>query len=349
MADAGPLGPLFKPMLGPCLRSIYRAGLARKNARFDMGQGVTTFDRPVISVGNLSVGGTGKTPMVEMIVRVLLDSGRTPCIAMRGYKSRSGRSDEADSYRAALPDIHIVAQPDRASGLRKLLATPEGNAIDTIVLDDGFQHRQIARDLDIVLIDATRSPFDDHLLPMGWLRETPDALARADAVIVTHADQVAPDACERLAGQILDVHNRPPLAFTSHAWRSIHSSESNSPEPVESLRGHSVLLVCAIGNPRAFLDQARRLGVDVVESMFLRDHDPYTAGTITRIHKRLARLDVAAIFVTGKDWAKLSTLDRSRWPIPVLYPRLDIEFSSGRSAFEAALQSAINPATPPQA
>jgi len=345
MADAGPLGPLFKFTLGPCLRRIYRVGLARKNARFDDGQGVTRFDRPVISVGNLSVGGTGKTPMVETIVRLLRESGHTPCIAMRGYKSKSGQSDEAESYRAALPDIPIIAQPDRTAGLKKLLATSEGNAIDAIILDDGFQHRQIARDLDIVLIDATRSPFDDHLLPMGWLREPPGSLARANAVIVTHADQVTPDARERLTSQIIDAHNRAPLAFTSHAWRDIQSSENDTPEPVESLTGLRVLLVCAIGNPQAFLDQAQRLGVEIVESIFLKDHDPYSMGTVARIHKSLATLDVAAILVTGKDWAKLSTLEQPSWPIPVLHPQLEIEFSSGQAAFKAALLSAIKPAT----
>ncbi len=155
---------------------------------------------------NLSVGGTGKTPMVMHVLRVLLERGYRPCVAMRGYsKSKDGAADETDAYRRAFPEVPIMAQPDRIAGLRSLLErTPAEKQFDRVVLDDGFQHRQIARDLDVVLIDATpgRSVFADRLLPAGWLRERVGSLARASAVVLTHAELASREHIDALRGAI---------------------------------------------------------------------------------------------------------------------------------------------------
>lgn len=346
MHDAGPLGPLFKPVLGPPAAALYARAIARINARYDRGVGVVTLDRTVISVGNLSVGGTGKTPLVAHIARLLRDDGRTPCIAMRGYRSARAGSDEADAYRLALPDIALVVQPDRAAGLAQLFATDQGRAIDTVILDDGFQHRRINRDLDLVLIDATSSPFQDRLLPMGWLREPPAALARAHAVVVTRADQIPADALDQLSRQINEHHGRPPLALTRHAWRSIRSSRQSEPLPVDSIQGLRVLLVCAIANPRALLAQAQQLGLDIADHLFLRDHDPFAARTINRIVAAARRCSPDAILVTEKDWAKLKRVPDHRWPVPVLRPELAIEFITGGDAFNARIRDASHRPTP---
>lgn len=129
------------------LTPLYLAELGRRNRRFDRGAGVTRFDVPVISVGNISVGGVGKTPMVMTIAGWLLESGRRPCIAMRGYKAGAGESDEAALYRERFGDVPVVAQPDRTAGLRALFAQERvgqasslpgpGARIDCIILDDG--------------------------------------------------------------------------------------------------------------------------------------------------------------------------------------------------------------------
>jgi hypothetical protein len=199
----GPLPAPLRPLAGP-LSALYRAGLEHKSGAFDAGHGVITIDRPVISVGNLSVGGTGKTPMTSWIVRTLIDAGHTPAIAMRGYRSKNGVSDEADAYARALPGTPVVAQPDRLEGLFRLFADDEGRAVDVVVLDDGFQHRRIARQLDLVLIDATRDPFRDRLLPAGWLREGPAALVRASGVVLTHADRA-----QHVRARLVETLHRP--------------------------------------------------------------------------------------------------------------------------------------------
>src|ERR1051326_7138417 len=159
--------PPVPGILGRAMSLVYSAAIARINRRYDRGRGVIRFDRPVISVGNLSVGGTGKTPMVAHILRTLLASHASPCVAMRGYRSRRGESDEAQEDRRAFPPAPIVPPPARTPGLIPLFSQQhelDEPASTHIILDDGFQHRRIARDVDIVLIDATADPFTDRLL-----------------------------------------------------------------------------------------------------------------------------------------------------------------------------------------
>src|SRR5881394_190373 len=149
--------PALRGPLGPVAAAVYGAAISLRNRRFDRGKGVVTFDRPVVSVGNLSVGGTGKTPMVLHLARVLTEAGHRPCVAMRGYGAADGqKADEAREYHRAIRNLPVVAQPDRTLGLIELFGTEHGSEVDCVILDDGFQHRQIARQYDIVLIDATR-------------------------------------------------------------------------------------------------------------------------------------------------------------------------------------------------
>ena len=148
---------------------------------------------PVISIGNLTLGGTGKTPMVQHAASVLMDAGHRPAIVLRGYGARRGEdSDEAMEHRAALPGVPVMAQPDRVAALATLRRThPE---VDVVLLDDGFQHRFVKRCSDIVLIDARRVLDEERVLPAGRLREPLASLARATDVVVTHADRV-PRCC----------------------------------------------------------------------------------------------------------------------------------------------------------
>ncbi|MBX3385042.1 MAG: tetraacyldisaccharide 4'-kinase [Phycisphaeraceae bacterium] len=272
-------GPVPK-WLGAMAEPVYRAAIARRNRGFDAGRGVTKVELPVVSVGNLSVGGTGKTPMVMHVVGLLLEAGMSPCVAMRGYRARKGRnapprllieqarepahsSDEADEYRRVFPELPIVAQPDRLGGIRALLDKPFQPKVDCVVLDDGFQHRKIARDLDVVLIDASRSPFADRLLPRGWLREPVESLARADAVVITHAELLDPppgadpnEGAERaiaesgggtsetlleLSNHITHAHGKPPTAVTAHVWTGLKLARSHAarfvPELLKDGRG----------------------------------------------------------------------------------------------------------------
>lgn len=342
-----PTSPIPR-ILGRAIEPLYRFEINRRNRAFDQAKRITRLRQPVVSIGNLSVGGTGKTPMVAQIVRWLREAGHDPAIAMRGYKSAGGRSDEAEAYARAFDDLPIVAQPDRLAGLLALLETPRGNRIDCIVLDDGFQHRKIARDLDIVLIDASRNPFTDRLLPAGWLREPVTSLARADAVVVTHAELMTrrPMTRELWFPLTLRLGKGKPIALTRHAWTALDvlADGEDRHQPVEWLRAKRILALCAIGNPHAFTEAARAAtcsskGEGEVTPMILPDHDPYREKTIARAIQAAQGLD--AIVTTDKDWSKLREVAPDRWPCPIVRPRLRLTFDRGEAELHRAVLSAV--------
>ncbi len=363
-------------MLGRLLEPLYTFEVSRRNRRYDRGIGVTRAGVPVISVGNLSVGGTGKTPMVTHLARELLEAGYHPAIAMRGYVKGRGAgahgqtSDEARQYRRILEDVPIIAQPDRAAGIAELLRAQaeegSGPRVDCVILDDGFQHRRLARDLDIVLIDVMRSPFDDRVLPAGWLREPVAALKRADAVVLTHAELATPEHLAALRTDVSSVHGRPPIAVTRHLWTGLRVAEptrrvpevgvteqgrerawANQLRAVDYLRDRRVLAVCAIGSPEGFLTAAAAASGSVVGRIVLPDHDPYTPRTVERIAREAAGVDV--ILTTEKDWSKLRRrrppargADAHRtWPCPIVRPVLTLTFDHGREALTARVLEAV--------
>lgn len=335
-------------VVGVPLARLYGAVVAHRNRRFDRGIGVERLPVPVVSVGNVSVGGTGKTPMVIHLVARLREHGLRPCVAMRGYvrsfrmvapaQDQAERSDEARLYREALPGVPVVAQADRGAGVRALLA--RGATIDCVVLDDGFQHRRLARDLDVVLTDASRPPFDDRLLPAGWLREPVESLRRAGAVVVTHAEMVSSAEAGAMARRAAALAPGAVVAVARHAWVGVRIGEADA-QPLSWLRGRRVLAVCAIGNPGAFLRGAIEAGAEVADRIVLPDHDPYRHRTARTIVRRARACGAAAILTTDKDWAKLRECGASarggEWPCPVARPRLEIRFDSGERALEQAV------------
>lgn len=333
--------------LGAFLSRFYALAINYRNRRFDRGRGVIRFDRPVISVGNLSVGGTGKTPLVQHLIRLLRANGRWPAVAMRGYRSPQGqglKSDEAQTYLDEFPTLPIVAQPDRASGLIQLFSTEQGEKIDSIILDDGFQHRRIGREVDLVLVDATRSPFESSLLPRGWLREPVQSLARASAVIITHAEAASPEKLLSLRAQIQAVAPGAALASCSHAWSgfALHRATAH-PEPkhLNWLEFQRVFAACAIGNPGAFFEQARRLCPQVVGTHAYRDHHDFLQTEIDTLSLAVKASGADVLLVTAKDWAKLRAL--SLRGVPVAVPTLEMQWHQGGESIESMVLAARVP------
>ncbi|RNC82301.1 MAG: tetraacyldisaccharide 4'-kinase [Phycisphaera sp.] len=336
------MGTLSRTLLAPVAK-IYAREITRRNANFDDGRGVVTLDRPVISIGNLSVGGTGKSPMVAHTIGVLRDDGRNPCIAMRGYGSKKnahGTSDEADEYAQRFEGLPIVAQPNRTEGLIELFGTEEGEAVDSVVLDDGFQHRRIARQLDIVLIDSTRSPFGDELLPLGRLRESADSLGRAHAVVLTHAESVSSADLNALRSSVLESNRELHIAVAEHAWDGLQIGHRQ--EPIGLLADKRVTAVCAIGNPEPFVSAVERLSGSLSSMLVLRDHDPYKRGTVGKLVRAAEGCD--AIVCTEKDWSKLRHVPTDRWPCPVVRPILRMRLVEGGERLDEMVRSAAKQA-----
>lgn len=406
-------GPLPWP-LGALAQPVYRAIINSRNRQFDRGRGVVRFDRVVISVGNLSVGGTGKTPMVAQIVRWLLESEHRPVIAMRGYGAGKGGADESDeaaAYRREFPDLPIVARanrifgliqhfgreydaqaadleegtsapraaepsrhdetddtfehdpdadhppepteppepPDLAEGLELARAHPTGHHSDCIILDDGFQHRQIARDLDIVLIDATRNPFEDRLLPAGWLREPAASLKRASLIVLTHAESVAQADLTTIDRQIAELRGRGADAVSRHDWHTLTIVEGDQEraEHPSWISDRRVFAVSAIGNPAPFLQQVQRTtGMPLAGELTLRDHDPYAGPTIRRLMDQARASGAQAIITTEKDWSKLARIRPDAWPCPVVRVRLQMGFQRGGEELRNRILSTVAAGAP---
>lgn len=341
-----PAGPIPGPV-GVLISKVYATAVARRNAQFDEGLGVATADIPVVCVGNISVGGTGKTPMVRHVVRTLQEAQFNPAVLLRGYKAEPGKpSDEEAEHRRLLPDVPVVADPKRAKALARFLATPEGANIDCAVLDDGFQHRRLARDLDIVLIDSARDPWRDRPLPAGWLREPTTALARAGAVVLTHAELISEAELDRLCELTERDHGQQPVAVVAHDWEALDVFEEGEDrvESTDWLKGKRVFPVCAIAAPEGFFERIRTAGAVATGELPLRDHDHFRTATIDRIRRRARNTQAEAIVCTAKDWSKLSRIDPAKWPCPVVRPRLKLRFAKGKDALRDRLLTAVRDA-----
>lgn len=334
----------MRRVLGPVIAPIYGGVVRWRNRGFDAGRGVVRVGRPVISVGNLTTGGTGKTPMVRWVVETLRAQGAKPAIAMRGYGAgATGFSDEAEEYRAMLPGVPIVAQPDRTAGIARLLASADGAQVTHIVLDDGMQHRRVYRDVEIVLVDATRDPRRDQLLPWGDLREPLSGLARADAVVVTRVDQVSADAAKSLTTWARGMVPQGVLATARQEWTELalrSPGRGDELREVAWLRGRRVLAVCAIGNPGAFVAQVEAAAGDagLVRSLQLVDHDPYAPETVERVLEMARACE--CVVTTEKDWTKLSRVEASRWPVPVARARAATRVIEGADALTSLVINA---------
>ncbi len=288
---------------------------------------------PVVSVGNITAGGTGKTPLTQWIVRALQAVGHSPMIALRGHKGAEN-ADEVLEHRAGLPGIVLAVGANRAQRIASMRVN--NSACDVVVLDDGFQHRQLRRDCDIVLIDSTRPALDDDLLPLGWLREPALSLRRATGVIVTRALKVDDD----LSDQITKLHGQVPLAFCQHSWTGLEGIEDGAVHEVSWLKRKRVAVWAGIGNPRAIVEQTESVAAAVVDVARLVDHASWNAPKVARLAQRAEQAGADAILVTPKDWIKIAPLG-VKTALPLVRPRLAIEFLQGEHEVREQLARAI--------
>ncbi|MCC7137972.1 MAG: tetraacyldisaccharide 4'-kinase [Planctomycetes bacterium] len=264
---------------------------------------------PVVSVGNLTAGGTGKTPFVAWLVTAAVARGRRPAVLSRGYGPRpagSPLSDEGTLLRELLPaGVVQVEDPDRVRGARRLLASP--TPPDLVVLDDGFQHRRLHRDLDVVLLDATDPFGGGHLLPRGLLREPPRALVRAHVVVLTRAERVPPARVAALRAEVAALAPRATVAVARTVARALVGADG-AEQPTSRLAGEAVAAWSGIGNPAAFEALLGDLGARVVLSVRGRDHHRVAAADLARVLARATAAGAGRVVVTHKDLVKLRPL-----------------------------------------
>lgn len=312
---------------------LYAAGNAARSAGFALGvKRSRSLGRPTVSIGNLTTGGTGKTPMVGWVVRQLVEMGHKPCILLRGYRG----GDEAEEHRHLLGELaHVEPNPDRVAAAT--LALGEHADITCFVLDDGFQHRRAKRDLDLVLIDATNPWGFGHLLPRGLMREPKAALRRADGVILTRVDQAEPAALQALDRELKQLTGKPALAQAEHAWTALLDRGGNALE-LDTIADASVMGVVGIGNPAAFTATLGQHAGQVVHCEALPDHHGYTRAELLRLIDLAAAAGARAVVTTEKDWVKWSVLlEDEQLGLPIYRARLAMRFREGEAALRALL------------
>lgn len=324
---------------------IYAAIVHIRNVAYDRGWRPShKAELPVISVGNLTVGGTGKSPTVRSIATWLSQRGYRVAIVSRGYRGQEKElNDESRELARQLPQVPVIESPDRRAGCQQAL---EQHAAQVVLLDDGFQHRRLYRNLDIVLLDAT-SPFGfNFLLPRGLLREPPQSLRRADVVVITRADQVDQQQLANLRQRVQRLAPHAGWVEANHRPTRLIDRQQHC-FPLELLKGLPVLAVCGIGNPSAFLRTLRQLEVNLLDAVILPDHHAYDANTLNRLQQRLEALPQAEmILCTGKDLAKLSVPQLAGRPIRAV--EIELELTYGRAALEDHIRGVLEPLHPNQ-
>jgi tetraacyldisaccharide 4'-kinase len=322
---------LFRALLAT-LEPCYYLATAFRNRRYDRSPKlVTKVGIPVISVGNLTVGGTGKTPVVLWIAQRLREKDLRVAIISRGYGAESSRNDEAMELEARLPDVPHVQHADRIIGAQIAIEELESQVI---VLDDAFQHRRIARDLDIVLIDAL-CPFGyGHLLPRGLLRESLGGLRRAQAVILTRSDLVSQTEKSRIESAVLKINSQLIWTEASHSPSQLPSA-SGIVRELTSVVGLPVAAFCGIGNPDGFRQTLEKCGANIASFRAFPDHHSYSAEDVASLGDWAKSTCAKAILCTQKDLVKLQVDDLGG--IPLFALQIDIRFQRGESELLAVI------------
>jgi tetraacyldisaccharide 4'-kinase len=314
---------------------FYTAAVRQRNRRYDRGDMVVhRVGVPVVSVGNLTLGGTGKTPMVRWIAQWFVQRGERVAVVSRGYGTKSGQpNDEALELAALLPNVPHLQNPDRVAAAREAI---ERFQSQVVVLDDGFQHRRIARDLNIVLLDAS-TPFGfNHVFPRGTLREPIEGLRRADVVVLSRADLLDAAGREAVWQTVQRYAPNACRAEATHAPQRLLAT-TGATTPLESVRGQPVAAFCGIGNPAGFRHTLDACGCRVVDFREFPDHHRYTPAEVESLSTWAAEQPVSAILCTMKDLVKLPVEQLGGRPLLAVV--VGLEFLAGQEAFEARLAS----------
>ncbi len=311
----------------------------------------------VISIGNVTAGGTGKTPVTEKFARALAASGRKVAILSRGYRRKEapwwkraftqiidpplvvsdGRhvllgaetgGDEPYMLASNLPGVCVLVDRDRVKAGRWAVRR---FGCDTLILDDGFQYQRLKHSLEVVLVDRTNPFGNGHMLPRGVLREPAEHISRADVIFLTKSD----GDTEGVVSQIRRFNGRAEIIECRHAPRLLRDVWSREELPLEWLRGKTLATLSGIAVPQGFEDSLRRLGAKVVWCERYADHHRYDTSEIIYALNKAADLGTAALITTEKDAVRFPRLETTA--VPCYYLRVDIEIMKGEESFAAAV------------
>ncbi len=311
-------------------------------------------DAPVVSVGNLTVGGTGKTPLVIRLANQLSSKGALCGILTRGYKTGSadaGMIDEPAVLERNCPGARVIVNPNRVAGAAEAV---QSHGARVLLMDDGFQHRRLARDLDIVAIDAT-CPFGyGRILPAGLLREPISSLRRAHAAVITRCDQVHEEDLSRIEDR-LRKHNRDlVIAWARHIPVSATNNRGEKME-LGRLNDKRIFAFCGIGNPEGFFGTVRNLGCKLVGTKIFDDHYHYGHEDLDLICGEALKCGAELIVTTQKDWISCpfaapdgvpKSDSEPRYALPFAFLGVELEFTVGRDALTSLIERVVGDTMP---
>jgi tetraacyldisaccharide 4'-kinase len=317
---------------------LYSVVIALRNFSYSKGWFKThRADAPVISIGNITTGGTGKTPLVIWRCNLLRQKNIRCAVLTRGYKSKGSRlSDEPAILARNCAGARVIINPHRLAGAAQAVTQ---FAAGVLVMDDGFQHRRLARDLDILAVDAT-CPFGfGKLLPAGLLREPLTALRRAHAAVITRCDLAADAQLTGLEETLRSANPNMIIATSTHKPICARSAEPNEIS-LKDLRGKNIFAFCGIGNPQAFIKTIRKLQLNLVGSKIYNDHYNYTDSDTADIYEEARYLDADLVLTTQKDWIKTARPTPTK-DILLAYLVIELRFLKGEDKLIGLIENAL--------
>ncbi len=315
--------------------ALYKKGIVRS----------TRLPVKVISIGNITTGGTGKTPLVEFSVKYLSEIGKKVAVLSRGYgggnSSQEGDemvNDECLALIENLQDIPVLAGRDRVKNGVKAISD---FGVDCVVLDDGFQHLRLKRDLDVVVIDALNPFGGENLIPRGSLREPLQNLERADLFIISHCDQGNEQTIRSIYTKLDQINHSALVCESIHNPVHLDNISDCSILGLEWIRGKRIYALSAIGNPESFAYTLKRLGADLIRHKVFQDHHVYTKEEIDGVISEAQSVGADAIVVTQKDIVKIRKMNIK--DANILSLRIEIEITRGIDLYKAAIDRVFKP------
>jgi tetraacyldisaccharide 4'-kinase len=317
----------------------YHAAVCLRNFCYDKGLLRSySAEATVISVGNVTTGGTGKTPLVIWLCGLLETKSLKCAILTRGYKVRGGKiADEPVILAKSCPGAKVIANSNRLEGAGRAVAE---FGTEVLVMDDGFQHRRLRRNLDIVAVDATYPFGFGRVLPSGMLREPAKALRRAGAVVITRYNQVTDEQAGELEKTIRQLAPDAAIAKAVHNHSYARAARGQTLSIAE-LKEKAIFAFCGIGNPDAFLGRLGESGFNIVGSKVYNDHHDYSSEDVRDIYEQARSCGANLVLSTQKDWVKTSLLASQDDNIIFAYLGLELEFIEGIDKIEALIDEAV--------
>ena len=305
----------------------------------------------VISIGNITMGGTGKTPLVELTAMYLQKKGKKTAILSRGYGSHSHSAakndvsgnnsnqkehdivnDECVSLSENLKDTPILIGKDRAQNGERAI---RDYGVNCLILDDGFQHLRIKRDIDIVVIDSLNPFAGESLIPRGTLREPVKNLCRANLFVLSHCNMIDKNTLNSIYTNLHHINSNTQICESIHKPTYIENIRDNSILEPEWLKGKRIYGICAIGNPDSFEFTLKELGADLVKLQVFRDHHYYTQKELDDIISESQSLGSEAIVVTQKDIVKIRNMNTNN--ANILSLKIEMQITKGLEFYEKAI------------